>query len=86
MTPPSRRERLLVIDDDPGLAEVIELLLEREGYAVQRAATLKRGVELARTGEFELIVTDLKLPATSERVWRAIDRVRRQDAARTGHA
>jgi DNA-binding NtrC family response regulator len=62
MTPPSRRERLLVIDDDPGLAEVIELLLEREGYAVQRAATLKRGVELARTGEFELIVTDLKLP------------------------
>jgi DNA-binding NtrC family response regulator len=58
----ARRERLLVIDDDPGLAEVIELLLEREGYAVQHASTLARGVELARTEEFELVVTDLKLP------------------------
>ena len=57
-----RRERLLVIDDDPGLAEVIELLLEREGYAVQHASTLKRGVELAGSEEFELVVTDLKLP------------------------
>jgi len=60
--PTARRERLLVIDDDPGLAEVIELLLEREGYAVQHASTLKRGIELARTEEFELVVTDLKLP------------------------
>jgi DNA-binding NtrC family response regulator len=58
----SGRERLLVIDDDPGLAEVIELLLEREGYAVQHASTLKRGIELAGTEEFELVVTDLKLP------------------------
>src|SRR6185436_13480276 len=58
----ARRERLLVIDDDPGLAEVIELLLEREGYAVQHASTLKRGVELAGSEEFELVVTDLKLP------------------------
>jgi DNA-binding response OmpR family regulator len=58
----ARRERLLVIDDDPGLAEVIELLLEREGYAVQHASTMKRGVELAGSEEFELVVTDLKLP------------------------
>jgi len=56
------RERLLVIDDDPGLSEVIELLLEREGYAVHRTGTVKRGVELAGTGEFELVVTDLRLP------------------------
>ena len=56
------RERLLVVDDDPGLSEVIELLLEREGYAVHRTGTVKRGVELAVTGEFELVVTDLKLP------------------------
>ena len=57
-----RRERLLVIDDDPGLSEVIELLLEREGYAVHRTSTVQRGVELAASGEFELVVTDLRLP------------------------
>lgn len=60
MTAP--RERLLVIDDDPGLSEVIELLLEHEGYAVHATGTVKRGVELAATGEFELVVTDLRLP------------------------
>ena len=60
--PSPRRERLLLIDDDPGLSEVIELLLEREGYAVHRTGTVQRGVELAATGEFELVVTDLKLP------------------------
>jgi DNA-binding NtrC family response regulator len=59
---PPRRERLVLIDDDPGLSEVIELLLEREGYAVQRAGTVKRGIELAATGEFELVITDLRLP------------------------
>ena len=58
----SRAPRVLVIDDDPGLAEVIELLLEREGYAVERAATVRAGLERAGAGEFDLVVTDLKLP------------------------
>ncbi|HTL26891.1 MAG TPA: sigma-54 dependent transcriptional regulator [Burkholderiales bacterium] len=59
---PAQTQRILVIDDDPGLGEVVELLLEREGYAVQRAANLKRGIELAGSERFELVITDLKLP------------------------
>ena len=31
---------ILLIDDDPGLSEVIELLLVGEGYAVKRAGTV----------------------------------------------
>jgi len=56
------KERILLIDDDPGLSEVIGLLLEREGYGVVRAATVKEGTRLADAGEFDLVVTDLKLP------------------------
>ena len=37
--------RVLLIDDDPGLSEVIELLLSREGYGVERAGTVKAGLE-----------------------------------------
>jgi DNA-binding NtrC family response regulator len=55
-------ERLLVIDDDPGLAEVVELLLAREGYEVERAAALKEGLRRLAAGEFDLVITDLKLP------------------------
>lgn len=55
-------QRILLIDDDPGVSEVLGMLLEREGYAVQRAATVKQGKALAETAEIDLVVTDLKLP------------------------
>ena len=60
--PQPRGERVLVIDDDPGLAEVIELLLNRECYAAERAGTVQAGLERVRTAEVDLVVTDLKLP------------------------
>jgi DNA-binding NtrC family response regulator len=56
------KERILLIDDDPGVSEVIGLLLEREGYGVERAATLKQAITLVETAEIDLVVTDLKLP------------------------
>jgi len=55
-------ERVLLIDDDPGVSEVIGLLLEREGYRVERAGSVKASIERIQAGEFELVVTDLKLP------------------------
>jgi DNA-binding NtrC family response regulator len=54
--------RLLVIDDDPGLSEVIELLFARDGYATERTATVRVGLERVRAAEFDLVITDLKLP------------------------
>jgi DNA-binding NtrC family response regulator len=56
------RGRLLVIDDDPGLSEVIELLLAREGYAADRAGSVKSGLKRVHESEYDLVVTDLRLP------------------------
>ncbi|MGE5617107.1 MAG: response regulator [Bacillota bacterium] len=53
---------ILLIDDDPGLSEVIELLLTREGHEVKRVATVKGGLESVRDARIELVITDLKLP------------------------
>ena len=55
-------ERILVIDDDPGLAEVVQLMLAREGYAVEREGTLEGGLRRVDAADFDLVVTDLKLP------------------------
>jgi len=55
-------ERILVIDDDPGLSEVIGILLEREGYGVEIAATVKGGLERLNASAADVVVTDLKLP------------------------
>ena len=54
--------RILLVDDDPGLSEVVELLLTREGYAVARAGTVKAGLERIRRARIDLVVTDLRLP------------------------
>jgi DNA-binding NtrC family response regulator len=54
--------RVLVVDDDPGLAEVIDLLLSREGYAAERAGTLREAHERIAAAEPDLVITDLKLP------------------------
>jgi DNA-binding NtrC family response regulator len=59
---PMRPARVLVIDDDPGLAEVIQLLLSREGYAAERAGTVKAGLERLGAAQTDLVITDLKLP------------------------
>jgi DNA-binding NtrC family response regulator len=55
-------ERILLIDDDLGLSEVIVMLLEREGYVLESAGTLKQGLALLETRALDLVVTDLKLP------------------------
>jgi DNA-binding NtrC family response regulator len=56
------KERVLLIDDDPGVSEVIGLLLEREGYGVQSAGTVKEAIGRVEAGELDVVVTDLKLP------------------------
>jgi DNA-binding NtrC family response regulator len=54
--------RILLIDDDPGLSEVLGMLFEREGYVALRAATVKEGLRLVESGAPDVVVTDLKLP------------------------
>src|SRR5207302_834790 len=54
--------RVLVVDDDPGLAGVIELLLSREGYLAERAGSVKAALEHISATEPDLVITDLKLP------------------------
>src|SRR5438105_2056414 len=54
--------RVLLIDDDRGLSEVVELLLTREAYAVACAGTVKAGLERIRRTRIDLVITDLRLP------------------------
>jgi DNA-binding NtrC family response regulator len=58
----AKSPRILVVDDDPGLAEVIELLLTREGYAAERAGTVRAALARIDGAEPDLVITDLKLP------------------------
>jgi DNA-binding response OmpR family regulator len=54
--------RILVIDDDPTVAEVVAGYLTRAGHQVERAADGDRGLALARAHRPDLLVLDLMLP------------------------
>lgn len=55
-------ERILIIDDDVGLCEVLAERLESEGFSLEAAHDGIRGLERARAGEHALVVLDLMLP------------------------
>ena len=58
----ARTERVFIIEDDPGVCEVVSLLLSREGYHVGAASTVKEGLRRLAAGNFDVVITDLKLP------------------------
>ncbi len=54
--------RILVVDDEPMVREVLVTYLEREGYAVDQATDGKAALELAASAKPDLIVLDVMLP------------------------
>jgi DNA-binding NtrC family response regulator len=54
--------RILMIDDEEVLREVLETLLQREGFDTLTAATGEEGVTLLDTEEADLVVLDMMLP------------------------
>jgi DNA-binding response OmpR family regulator len=56
------RQRVLVIEDDPNVAEVVAAYLEREGCLVQRCEDGEAGLAAALEEPPDLVVLDLMLP------------------------
>jgi len=56
------RERILVIEDEPDIAEVLQYNLEKEGFAVEVARRGDIGFEALKREPADLVVLDLMLP------------------------
>jgi two-component system response regulator ResD len=56
------RARVLVVEDDATVADVVGRYLEREGFAVERASDGRAAVEMAVASPPDLMVLDLMLP------------------------
>jgi DNA-binding response OmpR family regulator len=55
--------RILLVEDEPPIADFIERGLRAEGFAVSWAADGLEGQRRALTDEFDLVILDLMLPA-----------------------
>ena len=58
-------ERILLVEDEEKLARMVELELNYEGYEVEKAPDGRKGLELARSGGFDLVLLDIMLPQLS---------------------
>lgn len=63
MTPPlaAAAARILVVDDDPGLLDLIEMRLVAGGYLVTRAASGEEALELFRAERPRAVISDLRM-------------------------
>ena len=60
-----RRHRVLVVEDEPGLAESVRYALDIEGFDVLVADSGVDGLESARVNQPDLVLLDLMLPGMS---------------------
>ncbi|MCL1796469.1 MAG: response regulator transcription factor, partial [Clostridia bacterium] len=54
--------RILLVDDDPNITQLVVLYLQKEGYEVQAASRGDEALELFRKNPPNLILLDLMLP------------------------
>ena len=73
-------KRILVVEDDPLIMDLIAILLEREGHEVVRAGTAEEGLEIAGRRPPDLVLMDIALPGidglTATRTLKSEERTR----------
>ena len=52
----------LVVDDEPDIRELLELTLGRMNIDTRSAATLQQAIGLLQEGDFDVCLTDMRLP------------------------
>jgi two-component system response regulator PilR (NtrC family) len=57
--------RILVVDDEKSMREILEIFLKNEGYSVSVADNGEKGIEAVKKDIYDLIITDMKMPKVS---------------------
>lgn len=54
--------RILVVDDDQGMRDFLEIMLVREGHSVVTAPGGREALHICEKKPFDLVITDLRMP------------------------
>lgn len=77
---PTDGPRVLIVEDDPGAAQLLRIYLQDAGFQVLVAATGMQGLELARLERPNAILLDILLPDIDG--WDLLQRLKLEDATR----
>jgi two-component system response regulator PilR (NtrC family) len=61
----TKRAKILVVDDERSIRELLEIFLKKEGYIVSAAANAEQALAQIKSCEFDLIISDIKMPDMS---------------------
>jgi CheY-like chemotaxis protein len=59
---PRAKRKILLVDDDPAIRQILARLLTGEGYAVALAANGTESIQVVRATEIDLVLLDLNMP------------------------
>jgi two-component system response regulator PilR (NtrC family) len=57
----TKRAKILIVDDERSLRELLEIFLKKEGFIVTSAACAEEGLVQVKASEFDLIISDIKM-------------------------
>ena len=70
-------QKVLIVEDDNNIAELLHLYLEKEGFQTQVAKDGSKGVEFFRTFQPDLVLLDIMLPIMDG--WAVLGKIREVD-------
>jgi len=56
------REKILIVDDDPDILDVLKITLEAEGYEVIEGHNGQEAIDIIKKNAPDLLITDFKMP------------------------
>ena len=59
------KSKILIADDEADIRKILRLLLEKKGYTVSEASNGQSAIEMARSGDIDLIIMDIMMPYLS---------------------
>ncbi|MFC2170170.1 sigma-54-dependent transcriptional regulator [Acidobacteriota bacterium] len=58
-------EKILIIDDEKSILDLLTRVFKKEGYLVEGASSASKALEMIANNGFDLVLTDIKLPEFS---------------------
>jgi len=62
------KARILVVDDDPQIRDLLTTFLERDGYEIETTDSARSAITAMESGEFDIVLTDKNMPDGSVNV------------------
>ncbi|MBN1130331.1 MAG: response regulator [Chitinispirillaceae bacterium] len=58
-------KRILIVDDEPSICDILEKFLKKKGYEVSQASDGRKAMALVENNAIDLVVSDIKMPGMS---------------------